>query len=166
MLIVAASNGRNLHLARDVARRAAALGHLSQVVDLVEMDLPLYIPANEVVGPGERLHELIEALRVERRLWVCAPEYNGSSPPSLTSATAWLSRSTSDFRALFNGMPVVLSSHSGGGGQNALFALRLQFGHLGCHVLGRELLCSAQKSANPDSIDALLNELHRLPAAG
>jgi NAD(P)H-dependent FMN reductase len=166
MLILAASNGQNLRLAEQVAERARASGFPVVLVDLVALDLPLYTPANEAAGAGESLQVLIRGLREQQRLWVCAPEYNGSSPPSLTSAIAWLSRSTDDFRALFNGMPVALSSHSGGGGQKALIALRLQFAHLGCHVLGRELLCSPQKSANPDSINAMLSELHRLPPAG
>lgn len=166
MLILAASNGHNLLLARQVADQATALGYVSSLVDLVALDLPLYTPTSEPSGAGERLGELIEPLRRERRLWICAPEYNGSAPPSLTSAIAWLSRTSDDFRALFSGLPVALSSHSGGGGQKALIALRLQFAHLGCHVLGRELLSSPQKSANPESITAMLRELHRLPAAG
>ena len=166
MLILAASNGHNLRLAEQVSRQATASGLVSDLIDLVALDLPLYTPAREASGAGESLQVLIRGLREHHRLWVCAPEYNGSSPPSLTSAIAWLSRSTDDFRALFNGMPVVLSSHSAGGGQKALIALRIQFAHLGCQVLGRELLCSPHKSANPDSIDALLSELHRLPAAG
>jgi NAD(P)H-dependent FMN reductase len=165
MLILAASNGHNLHLAHQVAAAATAGGYSSVVVDLVSLDLPLYTPAREAAGAGDRLAELLEPLRRERRLWICAPEYNGSSPPCLTSAIAWLSRSSDDFRALFNGMPVALSSHSGGGGQKALIALRIQFAHLGCHVLGRELLCSPHKRANPDSIAAMLAELQRLPAA-
>ncbi len=166
MLILAASNGHNLLLARQVADQATALGYSSSLVDLVGLDLPLYTPVSEASGTPGRLQELIEALRREKRLWICAPEYNGSVPPSLTSAIAWLSRSSDDFRALFSGLPVALSSHSGGGGQKALIAMRLQFAHLGCHVLGRELLSSPQKSANPESITAMLRELHRLPDAG
>jgi chromate reductase, NAD(P)H dehydrogenase (quinone) len=165
MLILAASNGHNLRLAHQVARMASERGHHSVVVDLIALDLPLYTPASEAAGGGSGLAGLMEPLRQQRRLWICAPEYNGSSPPSLTSAIAWLSRSSADFRALFQGMPVALSSHSGGGGQKALIALRIQFAHLGCHVLGRELLCSPQKAANPDSIAAMLGELHRLPPA-
>jgi NAD(P)H-dependent FMN reductase len=165
MLILAASNGHNLRLAHQVAHMATEVGFSNMLVDLVGLNLPLYTPANEAAGSGAHLSQLLEPLRKHRRLWICAPEYNGSSPPSLTSAIAWLSRTSDDFRALFQGMPVALSSHSGGGGQKALIAMRIQFAHLGCHVIGRELLCSPHKSANPDSIAAMLSELHRLPAA-
>lgn len=166
MLILAASNGHNLRLAQLVSEEVIKQGHQASLIDLVELDLPLYTPAHERSGAGENLLQLIEALQQQRRLWICAPEYNGSTPPSLTNAIAWLSRSAEDFRALFNGMPVALSSHSGGGGQKALSAMRIQFAHLGCHVLGRELLSSPQKAANPESITAMVAELHRLPIAG
>ena len=48
----------------------------------------------------------------------------------LTSAIAWLSVQGSDFRALFNGRPVVIATHSGSGGHTVLTALRLQLAHL------------------------------------
>jgi hypothetical protein len=43
--------------------------------------------------------------------------------------------------------------------------MRLQFAHLGCSVLGRELLSTGQKPANPASISAMVAELHRLAPA-
>jgi len=166
MLILAASNGHNLVLARRVSSIAAEQGHGVELIDLVALGLPLYTPAAEAVGPGANLDRLATELRLHQRLWIRAPEYNGSLPPSLSSALAWLSRTTSDFRSLFNGLPVALSSHSGGSGQKALSAMRLQFSHLGSTVLGRELSCSDERAANPESIAAMLVELHRLPTPG
>ncbi len=166
MLILTASNGHNLQLAQLVSEQARARGIPPTRIDLVALALPLYTPVQEEAGAGPGLGHLAEALRQQGRLWVCAPEYNGSLPPTLSNALAWLSRSTDDFRALFNGLPVALATHSGGGGQKALSAMRLQFSHLGCSVLGRELLSSPQKQANPDSILAMLEALHRLPSTG
>jgi chromate reductase, NAD(P)H dehydrogenase (quinone) len=164
MLILAASNGHNLALAGQVAERAALRGHDTSTIDLVALDLPLFTPLRQEQGGGDGLSVLAEAVRSHRRLWVNAPEYNGSLPPTLVNAIAWLSTSTDDFRALFNGLPVALASHSGGGGQKVLSAMRLQLAHLGAVVIGRELLSTPQKPANPDSIDAMLAELHRLEA--
>ncbi|MCP9915795.1 NADPH-dependent FMN reductase [Cyanobium sp. ATX 6F1] len=168
MLILTASNGKNRALAELVAERAQALGHGSELIDLVALDLPLFTPVRQAAGAGEPLEILAAVLRQQQRLWVCAPEYNGSLPPTLVNAIAWLSTSTADFRALFQGVPVALSSHSGGGGQKVVSAMRLQFAHLGAVVIGRELLSSATKAANPESIDAMVSELHRLepPALG
>lgn len=167
MLILAASNGHNLTLAARVAQEAQLQGHVCHVLDLVALGLPLYTPAAEAAGGGGHpgVEELAHQLRALGRLWVCAPEYNGSLPPTLNNALAWLSRGSADFRELFSGLPVALSSHSGGGGQKALSAMRLQFAHLGCSVLGRELLSSSQKPANPASITAMVAELQRLAPA-
>ena len=183
MLILAASNGKNLDLARQVALCAetASTRHITagssdfgttdygrtdygrtELIDLVELDLPLFTPERQPHGAGQGLERLATALRQHRRLWVCAPEYNGSLPPSLVNAVAWLSTSTPDFRSLFQGIPVALASHSGGGCQKVLSAMRLQFAHLGAVVIGRELHSNAQKVANPESIEAMLAELHRL----
>jgi NAD(P)H-dependent FMN reductase len=166
MLILAASNGKNLELARQVAESAESLVPMgtdsTELIDLVELALPLFTPVQQPIGAGGRLDVLTTALRSHRRLWVCAPEYNGSLPPTLVNAIAWLSTSTADFRSLFQGIPVALASHSGGGGQKVLSAMRLQFSHLGAVVIGRDLQSTPQKTANPESITAMLAELHRL----
>jgi NAD(P)H-dependent FMN reductase len=95
--------------------------------------------------------------------WIlCAPEYNGSIPPVLTSAIAWLSVSDPDFRTLFNGRPVAIATHSGGGGYNVLTALRMQLAHLGAHVVGRQLVANAQKPAQDTSIDDLVSRLAQM----
>jgi NAD(P)H-dependent FMN reductase len=90
-----------------------------------------------------------------------SPEYNGSIPPILTNAIAWLSTSSDDFRALFNGKLAALGTYSGGHGQKVLMAIRIQLSHLGCHVLGRELQANSKKPLQDRSIEAVLSELVR-----
>jgi NAD(P)H-dependent FMN reductase len=105
-------------------------------------------------------------LAAAARWVICAPEYNGSIPPVLTSAFAWLSVQGDDFRALFNGRPVAIATHSGGGGHTVLVALRLQLAHLGAHVVGRQLVSNAHQPAKDDSINDLIRRLwhlHPLP---
>jgi NAD(P)H-dependent FMN reductase len=92
--------------------------------------------------------------------WViCAPEYNGSIPPCLSNAIAWLSVQGDDFRGLFNGRPIAIATHSGGGGMEALISMRIQLAHLGAEVVGRQLLSNYAKPANDDSINDLLQRL-------
>jgi chromate reductase len=90
---------------------------------------------------------------------ICAPEYNGSIPPSLTSAIAWLSVQGDDFRTLFNGRPIAMATFSGGGGMALLHALRIQLTHLGAEVVGRQLLSNYAKPAKDDSLQDLLQRL-------
>jgi chromate reductase, NAD(P)H dehydrogenase (quinone) len=90
---------------------------------------------------------------------VLAPEYNGSIPPVLNNAIAWLSVSTSDWREAFNGKPVALGTFSGGPGASVITAMRLQFAYMGANVIGRCLTANGQKPATEESMDAVLDQL-------
>ena len=95
--------------------------------------------------------------------WViCAPEYNGSIPPVLTNAIAWLSVQGDDFRALFNGRPIAIASFSGGNGMELLVSLRIQLTHLGAQVVGRQLLSNYAKPAKDESIADLMQRLMQM----
>jgi hypothetical protein len=60
---------------------------------------------------------------------------------------------------------VALATHSGGGGQKVLLAMRQQLSHLGSTVLGREVLTTPQRPANPDAIAALVSQLSALESS-
>jgi len=166
MLILAASSGENLAMARQIAATAEADGVHAEIMELCRLDLPLYLPTVPDQDPGPGLEQLVEALQRHCTLFVCAPEYNGSIPPVLSNAIAWLSVRSADFRALFQQRPVALGSHSGGGGHRVLVAMRQQFAYLGCTVLGRELLATSQKPLNPQSMKELVGQLDRLDRLG
>jgi len=165
ILIVAASNGENLNLANRFADTARAQGLSIDLIDLTELDLPLFTPRRRDAGQPEGLLALQARLQQGQRWIICAPEYNGSIPPVLTSAFAWLSVLGDDFRALFNGRPIAMASHSGSGGYEVLTALRIQLAHLGAHVVGRQLIANNNKPAHDSSIEAILQALMHLRAA-
>jgi NAD(P)H-dependent FMN reductase len=162
LLVIAASNGDNLKLAQRFATAGTARGLRASVLDLVALDLPLYTPAAQAAGTPPGVVGLQQQLAAAERWVICAPEYNGSTPPVLTSAIAWLSVQGDDFRALFNGRPVAIATHSGGGGHTVLAALRLQLAHLGAHVVGRQLVSNAHQPAKDDSIDDIVRRLRHL----
>ena len=164
VLVLAASNGENLKLAERFAAAARSQGISAEVLDLTAIDLPLFTPRAQEQGTPAALAGLQQQLMDTPRWVICAPEYNGSIPPVLTSAIAWLSVQGSDFRALFNGRPVVIATHSGGGGYTVMTALRLQLAHLGAHVVGRQLVSNASHPAKDDSIADLLARLQQLQA--
>ena len=164
LLVIAASNGANLQLAQRFAAAAAAQGLESRVVDLVALDLPLFTPLAQTAGTPPGVPALQGQLAAAARWVICAPEYNGSIPPVLTSAIAWLSVQGDDFRALFNCRPIAIATHSGGGGATALMALRLQLAHLGAHVVGRQVLSNNANPAKDASIADVLARLDQLQA--
>ncbi len=77
----------------------------------------------------------------------------------MTNAVAWLSVGCDDFREVFSTKPAAIATHSGGGGSKLLVALRLMLGHLGCNVIGRELLTSSNRPLNDASALAILEQL-------
>jgi chromate reductase len=164
LLVLAASNGENLRLAKRFAAEARHQGHSSEVLDLTAVELPLFTPLAQAAEHPAALAGLEVQLRGAPRWVICAPEYNGSIPPVLTSAIAWLSVQGSDFRSLFNGRPVVIATHSGGGGHTVLAALRLQLAHLGAVVVGRQLVSTNSNPAKDASIADLVSRLLDLPA--
>jgi chromate reductase, NAD(P)H dehydrogenase (quinone) len=165
VLVIAASNGENLKLAERFAATARDQGQNAAVLDLTAVNLPLFTPQAMAAGSPAGLADLEDRLNAAPYWVICAPEYNGSIPPVLTSAIAWLSVQSDDFRALFNGRPIAIATRSGGGGHTVLAALRLQLAHLGAHVVGRQLVSNSTHPAKDDSIADLLQRLRRLPPA-
>ena len=164
LMICTASSGENRRLALRLHELTDDLGIPAHLMDLTEYDVPLYTPARDDEGAPQSVALLSAAFASADGFFVCAPEYNGSIPPTLTNAIAWMSTQTDDFRALFNGKPVAIATHSGGGGQKVLVAMRLQFSHLGCNVVGRELLTNKKKPLRDESARWILRQLQRAMA--
>ena len=159
LIVVAASNGENLKLAQrcvDAARQRRAQAEL---IDLTDLSLTLYTPQAQTAGAGGDLSSLRDRLHASPRWMICAPEYNGSIPPVLSNAIAWLSVLDDDFRSLFNGRPIAIGTHSGGGGMEVLVSMRIQLTHLGADVIGRQLLSNFSKPATDESIDDVVKRL-------
>ena len=165
VLVITASNGENLMLADRFAVAARTLGQQAAVLDLTSVDLPLFTPRAMAAGTPAGLADLEARLNAAPRWVICAPEYNGSIPPVLTNAIAWLSVQSNDFRTLFNGRPIAMATRSGGGGHTVMAALRLQLAHLGAHVVGRQLVSNSTHPAKDDTITDLLQRLQRFAPA-
>ena len=163
ILIIVASNGENLKLAQRFSNTCNKKGFSSTIIDLTTLDLPLYNPrTHSKNGIPSSVQDLnIQITNIPRWI-ICAPEYNGSIPPVLTSAIAWLSVQGDDFRKLFNGRPIALASYSGGGGMELLLSLRIQLSHLGAQVVGRQLMSNSQKPAQDNAIEDLVDRLAQM----
>ncbi len=160
LLVITASNGENLKLAQRFIQSSQKLKTNAELLDLTLIDLPLYNPrTHSAHGIPNSAKELTKKLLSVPRWIICAPEYNGSIPPVLTSAIAWLSVQGDDFRQLFNGRPIAMASFSGGGGMELLLSLRIQLTHLGAQVVGRQLMSNNNKPAEEKSIEELLKLL-------
>ena len=160
LLVITASNGENLKLAKRFVHISKEMNTEAELLDLTSLELPLYNPRHHARNGIPPLATDLNKQMASFHHWViCAPEYNGSIPPVLTSAIAWLSVQGEDFRNLFNGRPVAMASFSGGGGMEVLLSLRIQLTHLGAQVVGRQLISNPTKTAKDESIKDLLSRL-------
>lgn len=160
ILMITATSDNNLALAENFAATAREMGHEADIVNLAELDFPMFTVARSKeldVVPG--MAELKAAMSSADSWIIVAPEYNGSMPPTLNNTVAWLSTEWQDFRALFNRRKVGLATHSGGGGEHVIMAMRQMFSYLGCNVIGRKLVSNKNKEANPETIEDMLNQL-------
>ena len=158
--MITATSGTNLELAERFATVAREKGHDAEVVDLVEMDLPMFTVARSS-DPEQKvdISGLTQKMTDADAWIVVAPEYNGSMPPTLNNAIAWLSGDWQNFRTMCTGKPVGLATHSGGGGAHVIMAMRHMFSFIGADVMGRSLTSGRNKEANPETIDAMIDNL-------
>ncbi len=154
-----ATNRTNLKLAKLLMGLAEETGAETEIVQLEDLDIPLFTPTVQKAGVPEEAGILNRKLLESDALILLAPEYNGSIPPVVTNAIAWMSVSGSDFRAAFNGRFAVVGSSSAGTGFKVIEAMRSQLNHLGMIVLARAFLRNSYKNQDPDSARAIFRQL-------
>ena len=163
LLIITASNGENLKLAKRFFSIGESVGAIPELLDLTNIDLPIYNPRTQAKENISKNIKTLHQTMISIPRWIiCAPEYNGSIPPVLTNAIAWLSVQEADFRKLFNGRPIAIASFSGGGCMELLVSMRIQLTHLGAQVVGRQLASNSRNPAKDESIQDLIERLMQM----
>lgn len=160
--ILVASVGKNAELAEVLRRIVAAQGARAEIVNLVQLSLPLYSTVEVERGIPPAVATLTNALRRADSLIIVAPEYNGSLPPVLNNAIAWTGAGSDDWREVFNDKAAALATHSGGGGLHLLMAMRQLLSCIGLNVLGRQLCTTPSKPLSEASAQAVVAALLRL----
>jgi len=161
--ILVASAGNNRKLGDKLQELATSLNVETQIINLVDLNLPLYSTVEEErSGIPDTAKDLAEQILALNAFIIVAPEYNGVMPPVLNNAMAWTSRSTDSWRDAFNDKIVGLATHSGGGGAKGLQAMRIMYQHLGANILARELLTTYEKPLNEDSAKKMIEQLIKL----
>ena len=157
-VILVASLDENVKLAKALEKQLQTLNAKSMMVNVVELNLPMYTSREEEKGIHQVIYELVKILEKAEGYIVVAPEYNYSIPPVLTNVVAWISRVDSDFRKYFNQKNILLATHSGGGGKDVLRDMRMQFTKLGAEVLENEILTTYKKPLDASYSKAVLVE--------
>lgn len=161
--IIVASSNNNLKLGLKLQELAKNENCEAEIINLVDYSLPLYSQIEEEAnGIPESVLDLASKIMDLKAFIIVAPEYNGVMPPVLNNAMAWTSRATKNWRDAFNDKIIALATHSGGGGQKGLQAMRIMFQHLGANILAREILTTYEKELNDESAIKIINSLVKL----
>jgi len=158
--LIVASVNKNMQLALNIQEVLRELEAQSEVINLVALDLPMYTSIIEdEKGIPKEAKDLATHLLTFDAFIIVSPEYNGSMPPVLNNAIAWVSRVGDDFRAIFNQKFVALASHSGGGGMRGNDAVRAMFSYIGTNVLSREIINNYSKPYKKETALSIVKEL-------
>lgn len=161
--ILVASSNNNQKLGEELQELANAKNISTKIINLVDLNLPLYNTKEEEKNGIPQIAKDITAQIIDLNAFIIvAPEYNGVMPPVLNNTISWISRATDDWRLAFNEKIVALATHSGGGGEKGLQAMRIQFQHMGANVLSREILTTYEKPLNIESANNILEQLNKL----
>ena len=158
ILIASATSASNLQLAINIKEVISNLKTKdfeidTQIVNLETIDLPLYSTPKEKMGYPKGLNELVEKFQWSDGLIICAPEYNGSIPPVVTNAIAWMSVITENWRDVFNHKIGIVASSSGGAAIKYQLAMKSQLEHLGMTVLPRSIIVNGNQKLKFDSVE-------------
>lgn len=163
IVIITASEMKNLDLAQKFMQSLKELDANVSIINLVELDLPLYTSRTDSLFKGdELLKNEIPTLSDAHGFVFIAPEYNGSTPPVFNNFLAWLSRSHKEWRHFLNSKPAAIATFSGGGGFNVLLAMRTQLSFIGMNVLGRQVLTHSNKTLDDKTLAAVSSELVKI----
>lgn len=159
--ILTSSEDKGLELAGKFQDFFKSSGVESDLINIIDLSLPLYTSRAEKEHAPEAIVAPFKARLNADGYVFLAPEYNGGIAPAFSNFLAWVSRSTKNWRETFNNKSAVIATHSGGG-QNVLHMMRLQLSYIGMHVIGRQIHTNPHKALTENELKAVCEELIRL----
>ena len=165
ILIISTTLKNNYALAKQLKTLLKELKVNPTLISLENYILPLY--TDNIFDKKKKEYEnTVESLTKlfinNDGLIICGPEYNGSTPPILNNAIAWISTSTNYWRDAFNKKIALIGTSSGGAGTKFVMTIKMQLEHLGCVVMPRAISSNDSKPLNIESTKKILNQFIEL----
>lgn len=158
--ILCADEGSNLKLAEKIHSHLATKNANANLINLIQWEVPLYTYKTEtILGIPDIVKEFSSTCKESNGFVIVSPEYNGTIPPVLTSAIAWATRASDDWRAAFNEKPVGIASYSWTGAANLFASLRIHLSYIGMNVLARPIPVTPDKPLIEDDLIAVCDQL-------
>ncbi|MEA9357483.1 NAD(P)H-dependent oxidoreductase [Bacteriovorax sp. PP10] len=157
--VITASVGKNLELAEAIVAHLKKHGADAGLLNLVELDLPLYSTVAETRHQAEVLVAPFKDRLAADAFVFVSPEYNGSTPPVFNNFLAWVSRSTKNWRETFNAKTGVVATASAGNGIQAINIMRMQLSFIGMNIMGRQLISTMSRPAPEAEVEGICLQL-------
>jgi len=157
ILIISATNDKNLDLAKDLQRIFSDINYLTDIICLEDLKLPLF--SSDVLVDEIHLGSLLKKMNEANGFIFCSPEYNGGVPPVLSNAITWVTVKSQNWREAFIGKFSIIATYSGGDGQRFINAFRSQLEFMGSNVLARSISVTKNKPLDNESAKRILQGL-------
>ncbi|MAR14885.1 MAG: hypothetical protein CMG21_00275 [Candidatus Marinimicrobia bacterium] len=160
ILIVSATLKSNYKLAKQLSKLIDKEANVT-VISLEDYDLPIYTEKSfdkYVKSNQNTIEKLTKYFINNQGIIICAPEYNGSTPPIVNNAIAWISTTTKYWRDAFSDKIALIATSSGGPGTKYTTIMKLQMEHLGCIVMPRSISANKSNPLNIESTKKLLKK--------
>jgi NAD(P)H-dependent FMN reductase len=164
ILIVSATLKSNYKLAKQLKKLIDKEANAT-VISLENYDLPVYTEKafdKYIKSNQNTIKKLTKHFIDNQGIIICAPEYNGSTPPIVNNAIAWISTTTKYWRDAFNNKIALIATNSGGPGTKYITIMKLQMEHLGCIVMPRSISANESNPLNIESTKKILEKFINL----
>ena len=164
ILIVSATLKSNYKLAKQLKKLIDKEANVT-VISLENYDLPVYTEKafdKYIKSNQNTIEKLTKHFINNQGIIICAPEYNGSTPPIVNNAIAWISTTTKYWRDAFNDKIALIATSSGGPGTKYTTIMKLQMEHLGCIVMPRSISSNKSNPLNIESTKKILKKFIEL----
>jgi len=164
ILILSATGNTNYTLAKNILKIINDKTNV-ELKNLEEFNLPIFYSSTYEKNKVKYFNEielLTKMMTNADGLIFCSPEYNGSIPPIVTNAIAWISVTTDYWRDGFNNKVGLIATSSGGNASKLVIALKNQLEHLGMVVMPRSINVSSNSKFNLESAEKILAQFIKL----
>ncbi len=161
ILIISATLNNNYSLSKALSGILKELDKDSTIISLENYKLPIYtddVFEKEKNTYKETIESLTQQFINHKGLIICGPEYNGSIPPIINNAIAWISTSTDYWRDAFKDKIALIGTSSGGAGNKFITTMKIQLEHLGCVVMPDSISANNSHPLDPKSTNKILSQ--------
>ena len=160
ILIISATLKNNYKLAKQLKTLIDKKANVT-IISLENYNFPIYTDNTfdkHIKTYQSTIEELTKYFIDNQGIIICAPEYNGSTPPIVNNAIAWISTTTKYWRDAFNNKIALIATSSGGAGTKYITIMKLQMEHLGCVVMPRSISANESNPLNIESAKKILKK--------